>query len=275
MNTLKQITLSLTLLVSCGQDSQVDCEKASSSQCVERNEDEQSVILLNENKTDEAITLLETLVANAPADDYSRHVRLAAAYAAKADLDLIAIAESLQSETQGAGLVDDVTEANKLQFFDRIFYIDKAVSQLKAIPADHRKKSSELTEAEKESKYYSGSANTQFFLYTAVHTQMCEKTLNYIAVNFSERTALSAGGKASSCGPLEILDNLGAILSQIEGCDICTQAASGIEEINQQISEAIGEETDITKATDAFLNNLCKDQRATNPDLNCDLNAAP
>lgn len=273
MMRIKLTIFSVLHLLSCGQDSKVDCEKSPASQCVERTEDEESVILLNQNKTDEAITLLESLVANAPSGDYSRHVRLAAAYAAKAELDLIAIAESLQSESQGAGLVSDVTDANKVAFFDRIFYIDKSVSQLKAIPADHRKKSSDLTETEKESKFYSGSANTQFFLYTAVHTQMCEKTLSYISTNLSERSALSSGGKASSCGPLEILDNLAAILSQVEGCDICTLAASGIEDINQKISEAIGEETDITRATDTFLNSLCEDQKATNPELSCDLSA--
>lgn len=275
---LLMLILFLPMLESCGQNSQADCETAPSSQCQPLSEDEQSVILLNEGKTNEAISLLEQLILEEDETYYVRNVRLAAAYGIKARLDLPSLLEAFQNNASSSLFSEDMTLLNKDTFLDRIVYMNKAVDIIEKIPEDHRKKTSELSESEKSDKFYSGSANTQYFLYSSVHTVLCEKTLSFISANLTERYLLSSDEKGESCGPLSVLNDLQSILTQIDTdeCDeVCAKVSENIDDINQKISDIIGEETDITKATDILLSQLCEEQKQTNPEIDCSIPDIP
>ena len=245
----------LVLMISCGQESFVTWdeslpEEQQKANCVKKTADERAVIFLNEENFDGAITILETEIAsdaNAQVPpQYVRFVRLAAAYAGKANCPFLTLLEAL-TNPNSEGEVDCetgvvFTVGNILAEIEKISFLNKAINQMRGIPDEILNPENPETE-----EFYVGSAKLQSSLYIPVHTNKCLKLFSFVYEDQGERKQYlnDENLSATACQPSDIADNLlQAALDLVTtlGCgesvsqEVCDEQQAQIREQANEIS---------------------------------------
>ena len=269
--------------MSCGQESLVTCDESlpedeQSANCVQKTPDERAVIFLNEENFDEAITVLETELDNdanaGVSPSYVRYVRLASAYAGKANCPFLVLLESLTSSSSGeidCEIGVSFTELNILGEIEKISYLNRAIKKIAEIPEVI------MNPANAEDQdFFVGSAKLQSSMYIPVHTTKCLKLFSFVYEAQEERKQfLNADRLAdTACQPGQLADNLlQAALDLVStlGCgesvsqEVCDAQQEQIREQAQEISRrsTIGDsENEISN----LVVSLCEEE---NPGAEC------
>lgn len=159
---LKLYFLFCIFLLSCGQDSLVSCQTATSkSKCVEQTDDEKAMIALNDNQLTQAQALFETLILQDPSS-YFRYPRLAAVYAKQAGFDILSAASA---SSGGGDFLDQISSFLPVpDLFAKDVYgefikkMTAAKQTLEKMPFEERQQGF---------KFYGTSASFQLTLYSS------------------------------------------------------------------------------------------------------------
>ena len=272
----------LVFLYSCGQESHVTCNESlpveqQKANCVKKTPDERAVIFLNEEKFDEAIAILETELDNdaraAIPPSYVRYVRLAAAYAGKANCPFLRLLDAI---TSGNGELDcetgiTFTMANILSEIEKISLINKSIKKIGEIPDDLMYPDNPAQE-----EFYVGSAKLQSSLLIPVHTTRCLKLFAFVYADPTERREFLNAERlsATECQPGDIANNLVTAALDVVSTLGCGEAVSqdtcdGLQsQIREQASEISSKST--LGNSDSEISNLmvaiCEEE---NPGAEC------
>ena len=160
---LSRIVL-LSLLIYCGEDSLLDCEKNKPASCDQPTKDEQAILDLNEKKYDEVIRVLSELQKEFPTE-YFRYPVLASAYAGKAGFDIPQMILSSDGKPEKMlESLSEVKEEDGLSVDDKIKNLTTGRDLILSMPEDERKSTSD--------KYYASSAEIQLQIYQLFITNL-------------------------------------------------------------------------------------------------------
>ncbi len=212
----------LVLLVSCGQNSLIDCNKAAKSRCVEQTDDEKAVAALNSADYQTVIDILKPLIDAEPTA-YFRYPRLATAYAGLAGFDLANAATAKSSGAQdGLNAFNaflPAIDALRLDLYhEYLGYMGQARDLLASMPEEQRTADTDI--------YYSASSEFQYVLYLCLHVTMCLNVYQF----FVDGDSIDADGLFAfkECPATEMIANL-------------LQAALAAQSNNQELSSKVKE----------------------------------
>lgn len=272
-----------TFFISCGQESLVTCDESlpedqQKANCIKKTPDEKAVIFLNEENYDGAISILETeLDKDARAaipPKYVRYVRLAAAYAGKANCSFLQLLEAFTGGNEGdfdceSGLT--YSTANILTEIEKTVFLNRAISQIEEIPDELLIENSSGGE-----EFYAGSARLQSLLYIPAHTNKCLKLFAFVYESPADRRQFLNAERLSgtSCQPSQLADNLltaAVYVISTLGCgesvsqEVCDGLQSQIREQSSEIStkSSLG---DSDNEISNLMVGICEEQ---NPGLEC------
>jgi hypothetical protein len=211
MKQLVQI-VTLLILMACGTKNAFDCDGGvAKSQCSQRTKYENARIALDDGDLDTAITLLDELITDEPSN-YERYPLLAAAYAARAGLDILNIVTSnfggSSSMLQTLSSVIPTPAALGSAYDQSLVDMNAANEVLEAIPAELRSSTS--------SDKYAASAVLQMTLYQSAY-----------AVMYLNKFTYSASGYDPSRLSSMTADDATAILSALAAAGAASGGAAG------------------------------------------------
>ena len=210
------LTLSLFLACChCAEQSLVNCDDPANvdlNYCVDQDVDEKSVILLNEKKYEEVITLLEAEIAKdekaSKTPKYERYVRLAAAYGGRANCSFFTLMTKFsESAEDSEGLDCENTRYSTTNIkteIDKIKYLKTSLDHLQAIP------SSKLDPDNASSEdFYVNNANLFSALFKPIHANKCIKLFDFVYADASHQQYLTEQVvEDTSCSPQNLINNL-------------------------------------------------------------------
>lgn len=140
----------------------------------EMSDDDKAKQALDEGRYDDAISQYDALVTSEP-EDYSRYPLLAAAYAARAGIDILnSLSSTLQSSGGGSAFDTLGNFVPSSPSDDQMSDVEAAIATLEKMPSDHR--NGDGTYA------YSAGAALQYTLFQTMHSVMI---MNRFAVKTS------------------------------------------------------------------------------------------
>lgn len=193
------------LSAACGTKNAFDCDGGlAKSHCSERTKYEDARIALDDGDLDTAITLLDELIAEEPTN-YDRYPLLAAAYAARAGLDILNIVTanfgSNSSMLQTMSSLIPTPESQGSAYDQNLLDMNKANVVLTAIPAELRSSTS--------SDKYAASAVLQLTLYQSAYAVMYLNKFTY-SVNGYDPSLLSTMTAEDAAAILNALASAGS-----------------------------------------------------------------